>query len=194
MGRTAPPVDLAGMMFRLHEALDGSGLPHAFGGALALAWCIPEPRATADIDLNIFVPVSSLDQLLAALPADIEVSPQARSRFEEDGQARLWWSGVPVDVFLSTDEFHADVGGRIVLRPFLGEELPFLACRDLAVFKAFFDRAKDWIDLENMAGAGSFEISDVATVLRDHLGPHDHRIGRLEAIQGNVNAGGKSAG
>ena len=28
---------------RLHEALDGAGLPHAFGGALALAFCTAEP-------------------------------------------------------------------------------------------------------------------------------------------------------
>ncbi|MBI1843131.1 MAG: hypothetical protein HYR89_00725, partial [Actinobacteria bacterium] len=33
-------------------ALDG--VPHAFGGALALAY-YAEPRATIDIDLNVFV-------------------------------------------------------------------------------------------------------------------------------------------
>ena len=194
MSRTTPPIDLVGMLFRVHQALDSAGLHHAFGGALALAWCVSEPRATADIDLNVFLPVSDLDQLLAALPAEVEVSEQSRSRFDEDGQARLWWNGVPLDVFLSTDEFHADVGGRIVLRPLLGAHLPFLACRDLAVFKAFFDRARDWVDIELMVAAGSFDISDVVLVLRDHLGADDHRIARLEAMQGETSAGGNEMG
>ena len=36
---------------------------------------------------------------------------------------------------------------------FDGEQLPFLACPDLAVFKAFFSRTRDWADLEEMQAA-----------------------------------------
>jgi hypothetical protein len=39
----------------IDRALDD--VPHAFGGALALAY-YAEPRATVDIDLNVFVPVA----------------------------------------------------------------------------------------------------------------------------------------
>ena len=186
MSPTEPPIDLVGLIVRVHEALDRAGLPHAFGGALALAWCIHEPRATADIDLNVFVPVDDLDRLLAALPAEVEVSPRMREGLERDGQARLWWTGVPLDVFMATDEFHSAVAGRIMYHPLLSTELPFLACRDLAVFKAFFDRGKDWVDIEQMVATRSFDVSDVIEVLADHLGPDDSRITRLEAMQGET--------
>lgn len=35
------------------EALTAAAVPHAFGGALALAYHVESPRATVDIDLNI---------------------------------------------------------------------------------------------------------------------------------------------
>lgn len=183
---TASPVDLVGMLFRVHDALDSAGLSHAFGGALALAWCVPEPRATADIDLNVFVPVDELDLVLAALPEEVEITPRARAHLEQDGQARLWWSGVPLDVFLTTDEFHTAVGSRIVRHQMLGEDLPFLACLDLAVFKAFFDRGKDWVDIEQMLGAGAFDASDAIEILSRYLGTEDHRIARLKAMQESI--------
>jgi hypothetical protein len=58
----------------------------------------------------------------------------------------------------------------------------FLACRDLAVFKAFFDRTKDWADLEEMQGAGTLDIEVVAGVLVRYLGTDDPRIARLLAL------------
>ena len=176
----ASPVDLVGMLFRLHDSLEAAGLAHAFGGALALAWCVPEPRATADVDLNVFVPVDELDRVLAALPEGVEVTERARRLMARDGQARLWWSGVPVDVFLSTDEFHAAVGRRVVRRQILGQDLPFLACLDLTVFKAFFDRGKDWVDIEQMLVADAFAPADAIEILSRYLGPEDHRIARLK--------------
>ena len=41
---------LAGKVIAIHEALLDAKLPHAFGGALALAYCVGEPRATRDVD------------------------------------------------------------------------------------------------------------------------------------------------
>ncbi len=46
---------LAKRVLAIDHAL--SSIPHAFGGALALAY-YAEPRATIDIDLNVFVPVA----------------------------------------------------------------------------------------------------------------------------------------
>ena len=42
--------------------------PHAFGGALALAY-YAEPRATIDIDLNVFVPADRFPDVAAPLVA-----------------------------------------------------------------------------------------------------------------------------
>ena len=170
---------LADKIVAVHLALDAARLPHAFGGALALAWCTQRARGTIDIDVNVFIPAPRTGDLLAALPPDVVATDTAVEQLESDGQARLWWANTPVDVFLDTTPFHADVGERIRWEHFVGHDVPFLACRDLAVFKAFFDRTKDWADLEEMQTAGTLDIEAVAGVLVHYLGPDDPRITRL---------------
>jgi hypothetical protein len=166
----------------VHVALDAADIPHAFGGALALAWCTQRARGTIDIDLNVFVDRSRTAELLAALPAGVRWSVDDRMRIERDGQARLWWDETPVDVFVNTTEFHEQVAERCRREPFAGMEMPFLGCTDLAVFKAFFDRTKDWADLEEMAAAGTLDADRVAGILAHHLGAADPRIGHLRSI------------
>jgi len=163
----------------LHRALRAAGIAHAFGGALALAWCIREVRATMDIDVNVFVAVARRDDVLAAMPDGVRWDDVAVAALDRDGQARLFWGRHPVDVFLNTTAFHEQAARRVRFEPLLDDELPFLACADLAVFKAFFSRGKDWVDLGNMLDEGSFEVADVAGVLATHLGPDDERIDRL---------------
>lgn len=46
---------LAQRLLAVHDALDAAELPHAFGGAIALAYCTEEPRGTRDLDVNVFV-------------------------------------------------------------------------------------------------------------------------------------------
>jgi hypothetical protein len=166
----------------LHVALDEVDIPHAFGGALALAWCTQRARGTIDIDVNVFVDRERTGQLLDALPAGIAWSDVDRALIERDGQARLWWDGTPVDVFVNTTEFHEQVRQRCRREPFAGHELPFLGCTDLAVFKAFFDRTKDWADLEEMAAAGTLDLARVIGILSRYLGPTDHRIEHLRRL------------
>jgi hypothetical protein len=173
---------LADKIVAIHLALDAGGLPHAFGGALALAWCTERARGTIDIDVNVFLPAAEADTLLPALPDDIVCRPVDREQLLTDGQTRLWWDSTPVDLFLDTTPFHSDVGRRVRTEPFAGHEIPFLSCRDLAVFKAFFDRTKDWADLEEMAAAGTLDIEAVAGVLVRFLGADDHRVARLLSL------------
>ena len=85
-------------------------------------------------------------------------------------------------MFLNTDRFHEEVAARVRWEDFGGHRLPFLACTDLAVFKAFFDRTRDWADLEAMAEVGSLDLDRVVGVLVRRLGPDDHRIDRLRAL------------
>src|SRR4029079_2479660 len=80
----------------LHTALDESDIPHAFGGALALAWCTHRARGTIDIDVNVFVDRSRPAELLAALPDGVTWTDDDRERIERDGQVRLWWGETPV--------------------------------------------------------------------------------------------------
>jgi hypothetical protein len=166
----------------VHRALGRADLPHAFGGALALAWCTERARGTIDIDLNVFVDVDRAAAVLEALPDGVTWSEADRRLIERDGQARVWWATTPVDLFLDTTDFHRQAASRARTRPFAGAELPFLACDDLAVFKAFFSRTKDWADLEEMAAAGTLELDRVVGVLARYLGPDDPRIERLLAL------------
>lgn len=163
----------------LHEALRQGGIPHAFGGALALAWCTASARGTIDIDVNLFVGTADVDRVQPALPAAVGFATGDRQLLVRDGQARLWWGRTPVDVFLSTTPFHGQAAARVRHHEFGGVALPFLACSDLAVFKAFFDRTKDWADLEAMAAVGTLDVEHVAGVLAVHLGADDPRLARL---------------
>jgi hypothetical protein len=101
----------------LHERLDSEVLPHAFGGALALAY-YAEPRATDDIDLNVFVAPNAIDaveQALAPLGVRGEVEHTA---VERDGQCRLWWSRTPLDLFFAYDPIHRAMRDATRLLPF----------------------------------------------------------------------------
>jgi hypothetical protein len=174
---------LADQLLAVHRSLDDGAVPHAFGGALALAWCTQQARATIDIDVNVFVPPEAAEAVLAALPDGVTWTEVDVAAVERDGQVRVWWDGTPLDVFTSTTAFHDEVESRIRQEEFAGESVPFLDCRDLAVFKAFFDRTKDWADLEAMAEAGTLDVEAVVGVLARHLGPDDERIERLLTLR-----------
>jgi hypothetical protein len=93
-----------------------------------------------------------------------------------------WWDNTPVDLFFNTTDFHEHLADRIRHEPFLGGDVPFLACRDLAVFKAYFDRPRDWADLAEMADAGSLDLEAVLGVLVHYLGGDDPRVARLRSL------------
>jgi hypothetical protein len=175
-------VNLAEKAVALSAALRDAGIPHAFGGAVALIYCTSEVRATIDLDVNVFVDHRDARRGLLALPDDVEWTQQDEATIVADGQARLWWGDTPVDVFFDTTDFHRQVARRAVTQPFLGTDLPVLSCSDLAVFKAFFDRTKDWADLEAMATAGALDVAAVCGALVAHLGADDPRIARVRSL------------
>lgn len=176
-------MSLPAKIIALHRHLDDTGLPHAFGGALALAWCTQQARGTIDIDVNVFIGVDQLDQLLDGLPGEVTWTDEDLVLLRRDGQARLHWGETPVDVFLDTTDFHRAVAGRCRTESFAGAEVPFLGCDDVAVFKAFFDRTKDWADLEAMAAAGTLDVDRITGVLVDYLGASDPRIAKVLALR-----------
>jgi hypothetical protein len=176
------PAGLPYKMIAIHESLAAARISHAFGGALALAWCTQQARGTIDLDVNVFVSPDRTASTIAALPPGIAATDDDRALLQRDGQARLWWEDTPVDVFFNTTDFHEQVATRVHLEPFAGELLPFLACQDLAVFKAFFNRTKDWADLEAMKAAGSLDVPAVSGVLAGFLGADDERIEHLLSL------------
>jgi hypothetical protein len=178
--------DIVAAVVELHDRLDRADVPHAFGGALALAWCTRQARGTIDIDLNIFVPAEGAAAALAVLPDGVAITEANRSEIQHDGQSRLWWGAIPVDVFFDTTEFHVAAGQRTRREQFAGRSVPFLSCTDVAVFKAFFDRPKDWVDLHEMVQVGSVDVDHALGVLVRYLGGDDHRVERLRALAGGA--------
>jgi hypothetical protein len=120
--------------------------------------------------------------VLDALPGAIDVTEAHRATIDRDGQVRLFWDHNPVDLFFNTTPYHDEVAQRLRWEPFVGRQLPFLGCPDLAVFKVFFDRTKDWADLEAMHEAGTLDVEHVLGVVVHYLGGDDPRIERLRAL------------
>ncbi len=173
---------LVDRLLAIHAALGEQQLPHAFGGAIALAYCTEEPRGTIDLDVNVFIAHDQFETVLDALPDAIKVTAGNKHDLVETGQARLWWDSTPIDLFLNTHPFHAIAASRVRRVPLAGTQIPVLDCTSLAVFKVFFNRTKDWADLEAMAEAGQLDVTAVAAFVRNLLGD-DPRLGRLAALE-----------
>lgn len=174
--------ELVEKLFAVHDALEKASIPHAFGGAVALAYCVEEPRGTRDLDVNIFVDAVTARRTLAHLPADVKVTEDDIAKVERDGQARLYWDDTPVDVFLNNVPLHDAVASDVVWVPLSGREVPVLDCASLAIFKAFFNRTKDWADMEAIAQATPEDIDIAAATIADLVGPDDPAVERLESL------------
>lgn len=174
---------LAQRLLAVRDALDARALPHAFGGAIALAYCTQEPRGTRDLDVNVFVGVDRADEVLDALPRGVAVGKTDRAALRRDGQVRVHWSDTPVDVFLDTHDFHRRAGAGVKVVPFEDTTIRVLGCRALIVFKAMFNRTKDWADVEAMLAAGADGPGALEQV-RELLGPGDPAVVRLAALLG----------
>jgi hypothetical protein len=175
--------ELVDKLFAIHDSLKAQSLPHAFGGAIALAYCVEEPRGTRDIDVNIFCDAADASRVLKALPVGVEVSDGDVEKVMHDGQARLFWNGVPIDVFLNNLPLHDEVSATIVWVPLEGREAPMLDCASLVVFKSLFNRTKDWADIEAVAVATPEDIEVAARKLSNLVGEEDESYKRLVSIR-----------
>ena len=188
-GKAVPPSpeepSLAEKVVRIEATLRRARMPHAFGGAIALAY-YATPRATIDIDVNVFVTSERADDVLAVL-ARIGVEGPSEGewvRLRRDGQARIHWGSTPIDLFFSYDAFHDACLERRRAYPFgRGDTIHVLAPEDLVVFKAIFDREKDWRDIAELAFAmeGELEVGWILDWLLRIVGPEDERFRRCNA-------------
>lgn len=169
-------------LLAIHDSLTDAALPHAFGGAIALAYCTEEPRGTRDLDVNVFVDPVRAGEALSALPASVTVSTADVATATKDGQVRVWWEDTPVDVFLDIHQFHADVAEDIRSVPFEGRTVPVLDCTSLVVFKALFDRTKDWADIEATIAAEALDAPRAIAWLERIVGPDSPVVDRLNSL------------
>ena len=183
----ATNVPLPDKVIAIHEGLDAARIPHALGGALALAY-YAEPRVTIDVDLNLFVPVERWREVVDALaPLGVDAGGLDEAALLRDGQCRLWWGSNPVDLFFAYDEIHEEMRKEARRVPFAETTVPILAPEHLAVCKAMFDRPKDWIDIEQMLTATEdLDVAAIESWLERMVGRDDQRMQHLTELRSRL--------
>jgi hypothetical protein len=168
----------------IHETLDEVKVPHALGGALALAY-YADPRATIDIDINVFVGADGYRRVIKVLTAlGIESSELDWPALERDGQCRLWWGDNAVDLFFAYDPIHDEMRRQSRRVPFGNSTISILAPEHLIICKAMFDRRKDWLDIEQMLIAtDDLDVSEIEGWLVRMAGEGDRRLDRLKDLR-----------
>lgn len=174
---------LADRLLAIHAAL--RGLPHAFGGAIALAYCTEEPRGTRDIDLNVFVGAERADEVFDLFPSAVTITAANRAAARRDGQVRVFWGDTPIDVFFDVHDFHRTIENETREVPFEEVTIPVLGCEALIIFKAMFSRSRDWADIEEVIAAGAADHRRTLERLRALLGPADPAVARFAALSDN---------
>ena len=187
VGRERPFRDL---VVDLHESLEAAAIPHAFGGALALAYYVISPRATDDIDLNIAVPKDDSLRVFRALPAGIKWGNRLLRLAEVTGAVKLrWLRAISVDLFFETKDFHKVIQERVETHPFADTELPFVSATDLTILKATFDRRtdkagkeRDWTDIRLMLEARTPDVREVMRWVERLEGRASDNLAKLRAL------------
>lgn len=136
----------------IHRVLAEASIPHGFGGAIALAYW-GTPRYTHDVDINIALPSDAHPRVLDALALAFPLTdrPKAERDITRIAQTRLRWGDVPVDVFFANTPFHDAIATRTREMPYMaGVTIPVISAEDLILCKAFFNRPKDWFDIETI--------------------------------------------
>ena len=174
---------LAQRLLAVHDSLTQAGLPHAIGGAIALGYCTLEPRGTRDLDVNVFATTDRAEEVLNALPDGVNVTASDTEQLEREGQVRVWWEDTPIDLFLDVLSFHREVAQSVRHVPFMERTIPVLGCTALAVFKAMFDRTRDWADIEAMAEVSAIDLDAAAHWVQEMDGPDSLRARRLLSLR-----------
>ncbi len=159
-------------------------IPHAFGGALALAY-YAEPRATIDIDLNLFVPAERYPDVAAPLlRLGVDAAdPEATAAVARDGQGRVMWDETPIDLFFAYDAFHDAAAAARRTVAFADSSIAILAPEHLVVCKVVFDRPRDWVDIDAvLEGDTALDVAEVLRWVGRIAGDDDPRYERLAAV------------
>ena len=99
------PLDIAGFLKLVIEALNAAGVEYLIGGAIA-EWAWGEPRATQDLDLVVNIPIKSVNKLSKELkkrdmliPAEIILDNILEDRADLPINAIHMYSGLKADLY-----------------------------------------------------------------------------------------------
>lgn len=173
---------------RVADRFDEAGIAYAIGGALALiAW--GAPRATADVDISVFVGPDELPRVLDALErAGVMLPGDAARSAARIGLFRGALGRTPVDVYTSSHPHHQAMYERRRL-----VELPggaarwFISPEDLAVLKIFYGRAKDELDLQRLVAVRpDLDLDYVEGWIRTMVPAGDRRFELIASLRGRA--------
>ncbi|MBL8912096.1 MAG: hypothetical protein JNM17_15480 [Archangium sp.] len=176
---------------KLADACEAKGIEYGIGGALALGvWGFP--RATKDVDIDVFVEppaLHSVFDVLRGVGCSVDAA-QAEAQAVERGDFQAWFGDMRVDVFVPSIPFYESIRRRLRRAPLEGREAWFLSPEDLAVMKFLFFRSKDLIDVERLVafGGAAFDRAYVSSALTDIVGADDARLTRWQVLLADVDA------
>lgn len=158
--------DLLERVIAVAQAFGRDEIPHSFGGAIALGYYAPV-RLTRDIDINIYLRAGDSGRALDSLQrlGVSRANDNQRAEIERDGQTRLYWDEIPLDLFFWNLQFHASCCERRRQYALQGQTIDVLSPEDLIVCKVAFARDKDARDIAQMLDSMG-ERLDVAYVLK----------------------------
>ncbi len=175
----AAPVESAlDVGLRLARELLRAGVPYALG-ANGLV------RATADVDINVFVEPDRLDPVFDALErSGVAVDRErARAAAVAEGMFVAWHGPWRVDVFTPSIEFSWEASRTTFTVDYEGEAVCFLSAEALAVFKLLFFRTKDLGDLEQLVALRpDLDRGYVRAKIVEMLGDTDPRVQAWDAL------------
>ncbi len=181
----ADPLDtVSAAVERLIDSLEQSSEVYAFGGAIALAaWS--EPRATADVDVVVWVRNDDFERAIdIAEAAGVSLHRAAALAGARDrGMFTGALGAIRVDLFVPSIPFYDEAERRRVRTTILGKPAWIHSAEVLAVFKMLFFRPKDLADVQRMleVQTTSFDREFVRRALVDML-EDDPRLAEWDAI------------
>ncbi|MHB8574021.1 MAG: nucleotidyl transferase AbiEii/AbiGii toxin family protein [Dehalococcoidia bacterium] len=177
----------------IHKALAGATIPHAFGGAIALAYW-GTPRYTHDVDINIALQGEEHQRVLDALATVFPITDRQKAEREVThiAQTRLRWGALPVDLFFANTPFHEAIATCTREVEYVdGTTIPVISAEDLILCKALFNRPKDWIDIENIVAVQAhLDVGHLYRWLQDFPDPEGERLPRIDRLLAERQRGG----
>jgi len=182
---TKLPADALEAGVLVAQALQDHGIPYALGGALAYGQ-YGIPRATNDVDVNVFVTTGELPAVFRALRTlGIEVEDEkAIGTAEREGCIVLRFGPFRVDVFTPSVEFCWEAARTRVQHIIDGVAVSFLSVEALCVFKLLFFRGKDVVDMERLVAVSgdAIDAAYVRNKLVEMLGTDDPRVQTWDSL------------
>jgi hypothetical protein len=144
------------------------------------------PRATNDVDVNVFVGPAGLDAVIEAVRSvGVEIDAAAiRRQIDTEGMFVARWAGIRVDVFTPSIAFswEAERTRRSVIIE--GATIWFLSAEALCVFKLLFNRPKDLVDLERLIAVQGekLDAAYVRAKVAEIVGADDERVASWDRL------------